>query len=101
MRASPGPKTRTCPPLMAAISEFVVPRSIPTISSLIAFFRRPRAGHLHLRRTKHFAIPFIAAAVDFDHRARGEITRFFTVDRVHAPRIEHLAVATDLARVPV
>ena len=43
MRVSPGPSTRTWPPVNAAISEFVVPKSIPAIRSLILFL--PSGAH--------------------------------------------------------
>src|SRR2546426_1069236 len=98
MRVSPGPSTRTWPPVNAAISEFVVPKSIPTISSLIDFLRR-RAGDLHLRRPKHFSVPFVTAAVNLDHRAFGHGARFLAIDGVHSPRIERLALTPNWTRL--
>jgi hypothetical protein len=98
MRVSPGPSTRTCPPVNAAISEFVVPKSIPTISSLI-FFPRRRTRNFHLRRSKQFSIPFVAAAVHLDHRAFGNGARFLAIDGVHPPRIERLPLTRNLARI--
>src|SRR5580693_1632383 len=98
MRVSPGPSTRTCPPVNAAISEFVVPKSIPTIKSLI-FFSRRRTRNLHLRRPEHFSIPFVTTTVDLDHRAIGNGARFQALDGVHPPRIERLALTRNFARV--
>ena len=98
MRVSPGPSTRTWPPLNAAISEFVVPKSIPAIRSLI-FFSRRRTRNLHLRRSKQFSIPFVTAAVNLDHRAFGNGARFLAIDGVHPPRIERLPFTGNFARV--
>src|SRR2546428_2933051 len=98
MRVSPGPSTRTWPPVKAAISEFVVPKSIPAIRSLI-FFSRRRTRNLHLRRSKHFSIPFVTTAVNLDHRAFGKVARFLAIDGVHPPRIKRLPCARNFARV--
>ena len=98
MRVSPGPSTRTWPPVNAAISEFVVPKSMPTISSLIFFLPCRRARNFHLRRPKHFSIPFVTAAVNLDHRAFGNGARFLrdrrrssAADRTPAPDTEFRA----------
>src|SRR3989442_10614440 len=99
MRVSPGPSTRTWPSLNTAISEFVVPKSIPAIRSLIFFSCRRRAGHLHLRGAEYFSVPFVSAAVDFEHGARGNRVRIFFFDRVHPPGIEGLSHAADLPGV--
>src|SRR5437667_7868443 len=101
MRVSPGPITRTCPSTNTAISEFVVPKSIPAIRSLIFFSCRPSAGHLHLRGAEHFSIPFVAASVDFEYGAVGNRGRFLPVDRVHPPGIERLAFAANLAHIEI
>src|SRR5438034_2919096 len=98
MRVSPGPSTRTWPPVNAAISELVVPKSIPTIRSLI-FFSRRRTRNLHLRRSKHFSIPFVTTAVNLDHGSFGNGARFLAIDGVHPPRIERLPLTGNLARV--
>src|SRR5947207_13888850 len=99
MRVSPGPRTRTCPSVNTAISEFVVPKSIPAINSLIVFSCRLCARYLHLGRTEYLAIPFVAASVHLDHRAFGNGVRFFALDGVHSPRIEEPPFTADLSRI--
>src|ERR1035438_3622804 len=98
MRESPGPSTRTWPRVNAAISELVVPKSIPTISSLI-FSSRRRTRNLHLRRSKHLSVPFVTAAVNLDHRAFGNGARFLAVDGVHPPRVKRLPGTRNFTRV--
>src|SRR5204862_6974876 len=98
MRVSAGPSTRTWPRVNAAISEFVVPKSIPTIRSLI-FFSCRRARNLHLRRSKHFSIPFVTTSINLDHRPLGNGARFLAIDGVHSPRIEHKPLTGNFAGV--
>src|ERR1700730_13576680 len=95
MRLSPGPSTRTCPSTNAAISEFVVPKSIPTMRSLMSWPRCRGARDLHLRRAKHLSTPLVPDAVYLENRTVGNDARFFLVDRVHPPGIERLSIAAD------
>src|ERR1700688_107274 len=105
IRWSPGPSTRTRPSTNAATSEFVVPKSIPTIMSFISLSGRlllrlrGRTGNLYLRRTKYLAVPFVTAPVDFKHGTAWDRGRFLAVDGVHPARIKGFALAPDFPRI--
>src|SRR3984957_10100591 len=113
IRWSPGPSTPTRPSTNAATSEFVVPKSIPTIRSFIFLLRRSlteaapslrvkwRTGYFHLRWTKYLVIPFVTASVDFEHGAGRNRCRFLALDCVHAAWIQTLAPTPDFPRIEV
>src|SRR5205807_1264461 len=87
-----GPRTRTRPSTYAAISELVVPRSMPTIRSLITVLREsPR--HHYLRRTIHLAIPFVTCPVDLENHSIRDRVRLFHGYGIHASRIKEFSLA--------
>ncbi len=65
--------TWTLPSTSAATSELVVPRSMPTITSVIGVScgRRWSAGRLDLGETEHATIDGVARAEHLEHRPRG------------------------------
>ena len=58
-----------------------------------------RAGYFHLSGAEHFAIPLIAASVNLEHGALGNIVRLFPIDSVHSPGVEKFALAADFPHV--
>src|SRR5262245_31960544 len=102
MISSPSPaSTRTLPSTSADTSEFVVPRSIPTMTSAMQSSRRRRliAGDLHLGKPEHPTISRVAGAEHFEHRPRRDAGRGHHLQRPHRPRIEWLALSGDLVDV--
>src|SRR6516165_5672781 len=92
---SPGPSTRTFPSTYAATSEFVVPKSIPIIVSLICCHLPRAPRHPDLRRAVHRAVPLITRTVDRHHGPLLRVESFLHIHRAHQPRIERFAFALD------
>src|SRR6266571_6458152 len=96
----PAASTWTLPSTSAATSEFVVPRSIPTITSAIRpSCRRGIAGDLDLGKTEHPAIGGVARAEHLEHGPRWRRGGGRHLHRPHHPRVERLAQAGDLVDV--
>src|SRR5213593_2005577 len=96
----PAASTWTLPSTSAATSEFVVPRSIPTITSAIRPSRRRGiAGDLDLGKTEHPAIGRVARAEHLEHGPRWRRGGGRHLHRPHHPRVERLAQAGDLVDV--
>src|SRR6266849_5928665 len=93
--------TWTLPSTSAATSEFVVPRSIPTITSAMGFSRCRMliAGDPNLGKTKHPAIGGVARAEHIEHRPRCGRRGGRHLHRPHHPRVERLAERWDLVNV--
>src|SRR4029453_18228922 len=93
--------TWTLPSTSAATSEFVVPRSMPTITSAIgaSCVWRRSAGDLDLGTAEHPAIGEVARPEHLEDRPRGRRRRVRHVHGAHHPRVEGLALGRDLVHV--
>src|SRR6266545_5862360 len=89
----PAASTRTLPSASTATSEFVVPRSIPTITSLMSLSRRRAItrGDLDVSEAEHPAVCRVARALDLEDRPRQCRGRRGHLDRPHDARVERLA----------
>src|SRR6266849_5560861 len=92
--------TWTLPSTSAATSEFVVPRSIPTITSAMGFSRcRLITGDLDLGESEHPPIGGVARAEHLEHRSRWCRGGGRDRHRPHHPRVERFAQGWDLVDV--
>src|SRR5262245_44558524 len=94
-------RTCTLPSTSAATSEFVVPRSMPTITSAIGASSVWRRGARDpdLGEAEHPAIGEVARAEHLEDRPRGRCRRVRHVHGAHYFRVEGLALGRDLVHV--
>src|SRR5271157_2773223 len=94
----PKPRTCTWPSTKVATSEFVVPRSMPTIRSLILALSLLLcslpwgAGYFDLSRTINFTFPLVTAAVNVNYRPLGHRVGLFQFHRGQPVRIENMSL---------
>src|SRR5258707_15826541 len=94
-----GPRTRTWPSTKVATSEFVVPRSMPSIRSLISdslllscLLPAGAAGYFDLSRTINFPLPLITGAINTYYRSLEDRVGLCQFHRGHPVGIECLTL---------